>query len=609
MASPRLKREQSFDFEEASAQEAMGSAAVSAPYSPPGGVFGISPPESSPRDGRKRRKDRPSWVKHTFTPHFDGHLWRKYGQKNIKDSAFPRLYYRCSYREDRQCLASKLVQQENDDDPPLYKVTYTYEHTCNTTPVPTPDVVAEQPAPVAAGDTYLLRFGSSSNDGGVALQNERERHQHTAASRKPFMMLSFDSSSHHQLHEQKQNGFSPDQLPPVAASPSPSFTAEALPPPATTMAMNDGGDLFSTWDSFRYGLDDDHGHIGNHGRRRIHLGCVTSLSSKMAFGQDTIEQLYRELTGGRHLSAKLQALLEGPLDSRSQKEAEMVSRELGRVFMVSLYMLKPCSSSSSRPEEVTRTSPETTRTDDSICPHTPARVKRIRTEEVSVRNGRDEVVTRREITPSPYKDGYQWKKYGQKNIQDNDYLRLYYKCTFSRERRCAAKKQVQQQDAGEPPMFLVTYLNEHTCHLHHQTTTTTAAGSSPTTTAPPSRRNSSSPEALDSAANGSGVRLLLPHAAAAAAEEDAAIVKCLANVIRGGAGASDPPVSATTTTQMDYFFLYDPSTFSPPVVAAADEADRRVLLMGDCVDATRVARNMETDTAWPRYTRDTSAWR
>jgi hypothetical protein len=36
------------------------------------------------------RKDRPSWVKHTFTPHFDGHLWRKYGQKNIKDSAFPR---------------------------------------------------------------------------------------------------------------------------------------------------------------------------------------------------------------------------------------------------------------------------------------------------------------------------------------------------------------------------------------------------------------------------------------------------------------------------------------------------------------------------------------
>ncbi|KAF0922047.1 hypothetical protein E2562_023999 [Oryza meyeriana var. granulata] len=261
MASPRLKREQSFDFEEASAQEAMGSASAS--YSPPGGVFGISPPESSPRDGRKRRKDRPSWVKRTFTPHFDGHLWRKYGQKNIKDSSFPRLYYRCSYREDRQCLASKLVQQENDDDPPLYKVTYTYEHTCNTTPVPTPDVVAEQPAP-AAGDAYLLRFGSSASGGihGDAHQqierDQRQQQQHSA--RRPFMMLSFDSSSH--LHEQ-QHEFPPDQLPSAA---SPSFTAEALPPPVPppTTTTNDGGDLFSTWDSFRYGLDDDHAHLGNH---------------------------------------------------------------------------------------------------------------------------------------------------------------------------------------------------------------------------------------------------------------------------------------------------------------------------------------------------------
>ncbi|XP_006646438.2 probable WRKY transcription factor 38 [Oryza brachyantha] len=142
----------------------------------------------------------------------------------------------------------------------------------------------------------------------------------------------------------------------------------------------------------------------------------------MAFGQGTIEQLYRELAGGRQLSANLQALLEGPLDSRVQKEAVDVSRELGRVFMVSLYMLKPGSSSSIIPEEVARTTTPETRTDDSICLHTARKLKRTRSEEVPPRNGREEV-KRTEVTPSPYKDGFLWRKYGQKNIQDSNYLR------------------------------------------------------------------------------------------------------------------------------------------------------------------------------------------
>ena len=31
-------------------------------------------------------KDEHTWIKHTLTPYFDGHLWRKYGQKVIKDA-------------------------------------------------------------------------------------------------------------------------------------------------------------------------------------------------------------------------------------------------------------------------------------------------------------------------------------------------------------------------------------------------------------------------------------------------------------------------------------------------------------------------------------------
>ncbi|XP_062208636.1 probable WRKY transcription factor 4 [Phragmites australis] len=245
MASPRLKREKSFDFEQPSGQEAMGSASAS--YSPPGGVFGLSPPDSSlPGDGRKRRKDRPSWVKHTLTPHFDGHLWRKYGQKNIKDAEYPRLYFRCSYREDKKCLASKLVQQENDDDPPLFTVTYTYEHTCGAAPVPTPDIVAEPPA---AREGLVLRFDSPA--GGHPNAQMQQQGPYQSTSWGPFMILSFGSSS--QTHDQLPV-FPSDQ----GAGASLSFTTEALPAPPST-----NGDMFSTWDSFRYDLD-DHMPFGDH---------------------------------------------------------------------------------------------------------------------------------------------------------------------------------------------------------------------------------------------------------------------------------------------------------------------------------------------------------
>ena len=38
----------------------------------------------------------------------DGYRWRKYGQKAIAASAFPRSYYRCSHNG---CTAKKQVQR------------------------------------------------------------------------------------------------------------------------------------------------------------------------------------------------------------------------------------------------------------------------------------------------------------------------------------------------------------------------------------------------------------------------------------------------------------------------------------------------------------------
>ncbi|KAG8054954.1 hypothetical protein GUJ93_ZPchr0001g29624 [Zizania palustris] len=363
----------------------------------------------------------------------------------------------------------------------------------------------------------------------------------------------------------------------------------------------------------------------------------------MAFGQETMEQLYRELAGGHHLSAKLHALLEGPLDGRGLEEAVEVSRELRRVFMVSLYMLRPYSDS--RVDEMVRAPPpDTTRTtDNSICLLTPTKDKRIRREEVSgIRRGREEMVTRTEITQSPHKDGCQWRKYGQKIIQNSNFPRYYFKCTFSRDRRCAAKKQVQRRDGGEPPVYLVTYLNEHTCQLQAAAApgTPTTAGCSPTATS----RVHSPPEVLDSTWNSAGGlygSVVLPHAddvvGGAAAEENAAIVTCLATVIGGAVPPTPPPPSssfswklseearpsggaggvpaaaafvhspsadgsvADEAAEMDCF-PYDVSTLSPVEVAAPAPADHHPhLLIGSCDVPLALM-----ETVWPHYT---NAWR
>ncbi|GLU00702.1 hypothetical protein SLE2022_180500 [Rubroshorea leprosula] len=57
--------------------------------------------------------------------------WRKYGQKPIKGSPYPRGYYRCS--SSKGCLARKQVER-NRSNPAMFIVTYTAEH---NHPVPT----------------------------------------------------------------------------------------------------------------------------------------------------------------------------------------------------------------------------------------------------------------------------------------------------------------------------------------------------------------------------------------------------------------------------------------------------------------------------------------
>ncbi|KAJ8537185.1 hypothetical protein K7X08_035586 [Anisodus acutangulus] len=62
-------------------------------------------------------------------PPEDGYTWRKYGQKEILGSRFPRAYYRCTNQKLYHCPAKKQVQRL-DDHPYVFEVTYRSQHTC-----------------------------------------------------------------------------------------------------------------------------------------------------------------------------------------------------------------------------------------------------------------------------------------------------------------------------------------------------------------------------------------------------------------------------------------------------------------------------------------------
>lgn len=124
----------------------------------------IPPPLVNQGRGRYKRKTMVSRVEISDTCE-DAYQWRKYGQKGIQNSKFPRCYYRCTHKDDRGCMALKHVQQLEEESN-KFRVTYFGAHTC-----PNPHFVSH------SGPGVLLDFEGFKNHGYKNVHNKLSRKQ------------------------------------------------------------------------------------------------------------------------------------------------------------------------------------------------------------------------------------------------------------------------------------------------------------------------------------------------------------------------------------------------------------------------------------------------